>query len=277
LNPRTLEPSNPSPGVAFFALAWLVLTLVPSLAIVWKIPDAPVAERYLYMPSVGFCVLVGDLVARLWVALPTKPARWATAVGVGVLLLAAGLGTVRRNPVWHDDIALWQDTEQKSQVSGMAARGLGTAYQQAGRIAEARAAFERALQRRNTPRGLQTIHNNLGTMAMYDRDYAAAQRYYQAALAQDPNSADALFNLGLAVLQGGGATREAAQAALSLYQRALAVNPHDPDIEAALAQAFDILGQPTAATQHARRALDLGAQGQTADSLRALLQRAGSG
>ena len=270
-DPRTLGPSNPS--VPLFALAWLALTLVPSLAIVWKIPDAPLAERYLYLPSVGFCLLVGDVVARLWAAASTRPARWATAAGVGALLLAAAVGTVRRNPVWHDDVALWTDTEQKSRVSGMAARGLGTAYQQSGRIAESRAAFERALQRRNTPRGLQTIYNNLGTMAMYDRDYTAAQRYYQAALAQDPNSGDALFNLGLAVLQGGGATREAAQAALPHYQRALAVNPHDADIEAALAQAFDILGQPAAAAQHARRALELGAQGQTADGLRALLRR----
>ena len=68
----------------------------------------------------------------------------------------------------------------------MAARGLGTAYQQAGRAADARAAFERALTRRNTPRGLQTIYNNLGTLAMYDADYGAARRSYEQALAAAP-------------------------------------------------------------------------------------------
>ena len=188
-----------SAGLPLFALAWLALTLVPSLAIVWKIPDAPLAERYLYLPSVGFCLLVGDLVARLWAALPGAAARRATAIGLGALLLAAAAATVRRNPVWHDDVALWADTEAKSRLSGMAARGLGTAYQQAGRFAEARAAFERALQRRNTQRGLQTIYNNLGTLAMFDHDYAAAQRYYEAAMAANP-SADTVFNLGLAVL-----------------------------------------------------------------------------
>src|SRR5262249_10126140 len=141
-----------------------------------------------------------------------------------------------------------------------------------GRPADARAAFERALQRRNTQRGLQTIYNNLGTLAMFDRDYPAAQRYYEAAMAANP-SADTVFNLGLAVLYAGGRTPAAAQEALPHYQRAQSINPHDADVEAALAEAYDILGQHDAAVQHAQRSLDLGAQGQTADSLRAMLQR----
>jgi tetratricopeptide (TPR) repeat protein len=262
-------------GLPLFALAWLVLTLMPSLAIVWKIPDAPLAERYLYLPSVGLSLLAGDLVARLW-ARASARARPAIASGLGLLLLAAGAGTVRRNPVWHDDIALWTDTEPKSRVSGMAARGLGTAYQQTGRAADARAAFERALGRRNSPRGLQVIHNNLGTLAMYDGDYAAARRHYEAALAANPNGADTLFNLGLAVLQGGGRSPESARAALPYYQRAQRLDPHDPDVEAALAQAYSILGDGAAAAQHASRALALGAQGPTAESLRATLRNTGA-
>ena len=268
MNPRTLEPSNPS--VALYALIWLALTLTPSLAILWKIPDAPLAERYLYLPSVGFCLLAGDVTARLWTWAANQRRRLAIGAVIGALILAAAVGTMRRNPVWHDDIALWEDTEPKSQASGMAARSAGTAYQQAGRTAEARAAFERALTRRNTPRGLQTIYNNLGTLAMYDGDYAAAQRHYEAALAANA-SADTMFNLGLAILQAGGRSREAAHAALVHYQRAQSINPHDPDIEAALAQVYDILGQRDVAAQHARRALELGAQGQTADGLRAML------
>jgi len=270
-NPRTLGPWDPSGPL--FALSWLLLTLIPSLAIVWKIPDAPLAERYLYLPSVGFCLLVGHLVARLWSVASARSARVAIAAGLGALLLAAAIGTVRRNGVWYDDIALWEDTEPKSQVSGMAARSLGTAYQHRGRPADARAAFERALQRRNTLRGRQIIYNNLGTLAMYDGDYAAAQRNYESALAANPNGPDTLFNLGLAVLHGGGRSPQAARAALAYYRRAQRINPHDPDIEAALAEAYDVLGQPAAVAQHARRALELGAQGQTADSLRALLAR----
>jgi tetratricopeptide (TPR) repeat protein len=257
--------------VPLFAMSWLVLTLVPSLAIVWKIPDAPLAERYLYLPSVGLCLLIGALLARGWARTSSRPARIAIAGGGAILLTAAAIGTIRRNPVWHDDVALWEDTEAKSQVSGMAARGLGTAYQQTGRPAAARSAFERALQRRNTPRGLQTIYNNLGTLAMYDGDYAEAERQYRAALAATPNAPDTLFNLGLAILQRGHLSPEAARAALPYYEQARRANPHDSDVEAAIAQAYEVLGDGAAAAEHARAALALGASGATAASLRAML------
>ncbi|MGH7786609.1 MAG: tetratricopeptide repeat protein, partial [Candidatus Binatia bacterium] len=258
-------------GVALFAVGWIGLTLVPSLTIIWKITDAPLAERYLYMPSAGFCLLVGELVRRAWDAAALRRRRPALAAALAVPLLAAALATVAHNPVWRDDISLWTDTEPKSQTSGMAARGLGTAYQQAGRTSDARAAFERALQRRNSPRGLQTIHNNLGTLAMYAGDYGSARQHYETALAVNPNAPDTLFNLGLAILQGSQQSPAAAQEALQYYRRAQALNPHDPDIEAAFAQAYALLGDHAAAAQHARRALDLGASGATADSLRALV------
>lgn len=264
--------TDPSDGLPLFALAWLALALVPSLAILWKIPDAPLAERYLYLPSVGFCLLAGDLLGRAWDAAGSGRARLAIGIAAGVALLACAAGTLRRNPVWRDDIALWEDTEPKSQLSGMAARGLGTAYQQAGRAAEARAAFERALTRRNDARGLQVAYNNLGTLAMYEGDYAGARRHYEAALVAAPNAADTLFNLGFAVVQGGGRSPVAVREAISLYRSAAALSPRDPDVEAGLAQAYEIIGERDAAALHARRALELGATGPTAESLRALLR-----
>ncbi|MEO8603015.1 MAG: tetratricopeptide repeat protein [bacterium] len=264
-------------GLPLFCLLWVGLTLVPSLAILWKIPDAPLAERYLYLPSVGFCLLVGDLGGRAWRGARRPAVRTGLLTAAALVLLFAGGATVARNPVWHDDLALWSDTEAKSQVSGMAARNLGTAYQQIGRPDEARAAFARALARRNDARGLQTIHNNLGTMAMMDGDFAAAQRSYEQALAGAPDASDTLFNLGLAILQGGGATPDAARRALPSLERAGVLNPHDADIETGLGQAYLILGERDRAIEHLRRALELNPSAHTAQGARTLLQQAGAG
>ena len=260
-------------GLPLFALLWIGLTLVPSLAILWKIPDAPLAERYLYLPSAGFCLLAGDLAARGWARLPTVTARRVVAAAGVVVLLLAGAGSALRSRVWHDDIALWEDTEAKSQVSGMAARNLGTAYQQAGRAADARAAFARALERHNDPRGLQTIHNNLGTLAMMDGDFAAAQRAYEQALVAAPDAPDTLFNLGLALLHGGGSTPDAARRALPKLQRALALNPHDADVEAGLGQVYLILDDRPQACEHLHRAEQLRPSEHTAQGIRQLLSQ----
>lgn len=258
-------------GLPLFALSWIALTLVPSLAILWKIPDAPLAERYLYLPSAGFCLLVGDLAGRGWARLATPTGRRTAAAAAAVLLLAAGAAAARRGRVWHDDISLWEDTEAKSQLSGMAARNLGTAYQQAGRSADARAAFARALSRRNDARGLQTIHNNLGTLALMDGDHAAARREYEAALAVAPDAPDTLFNLALAILHGGGSTPAAAREALPKLERARDGNPHDADIEAGLGQVYLILDDRPRACEHLRRAAQLRPSDRTAAGIRQML------
>ena len=157
----------------------------------------------------------------------------------------------------------------------MAARNLGTAYQQAGRAADARAAFARALERRNDARGLQTIHNNLGTLAMMDGDFAAARSAYEQALVAAPDAPDTLFNLALAILHGGDSTPEAARQALPKLERARAQNPHDADIEAGLGQVYLILGERQAACEHLRRAEQLRPSERTAAGIRQMLAQCG--
>ena len=175
--------------------------------------------------------------------------------------------------MWHDDIALWEDTEPKSQASGMAARNLGTAYQQAGRAAEARAAFARALERRNDARGLQTIHNNLGTLAMMDGDFPTAQRAYEQALIAAPDAPDTLFNLGLALLHGGGSTPEAARAASCPSSSAPARSTRTTPTSRPLSgQFYLILDEKPRACEHLHRAEQLRPSERTAAGIKQLLR-----
>jgi tetratricopeptide (TPR) repeat protein len=258
------------PLPAFFVL-WVLLTLVPSLTIVWKIPDAPIAERYLYLPSVGFCLLVGYALERLTSSARQAWVRPAVAVLCVSLLAGGAFATVRRNRVWRDDLALWEDTALKSQRSGMAFRSLATAYQRAGRHAEARHYFERALDRRNDAKGLQIIYNNLGTLAMQGQNFEAAVRRYREALQANPNAPDSLFNLGLAIFHAGGRSESAARQALEYYRQAEQLSPHDPDVQAALGQALFLVGDEQEAREHMQRALDLGVQEATAVGIRRML------
>jgi tetratricopeptide (TPR) repeat protein len=256
-----------------FFLLWVLLALAPSLAIVWKIPDAPMAERYLYLPSVGFSLLVGYAVKRL---LSSARQAWmgaAMAAFCASLLAAGAFATVRRNRVWSDDIALWGDAAKKSGRSGMAFRSLATAYQKRGRFDDARRYFEQALERRNDAKGLQVIYNNLGTLAMQKQNFEEASHRYRQALQANPNAADSLFNLGLSIFYAGNGSAEAAQEALDYYRRAEALSPHDPDIQAALGQTLLALGEEQRAREHMQRALDLGVQEATAVGIRRMLEK----
>lgn len=258
-------------SLPLFFVLWMVLTLAPSLTIVWKIPDAPMAERYLYLPSAGFCLLVAFAVKGLLSAPRTARLRPALAALCILLLAGSAFATVRRNRVWKNDLALWEDAARKSRRSGMAFRSLATAYQRAGSYDEARQYFELALGRRNDAKGLQVIHNNLGTLAMQAQSFDEAVRQYREALEANPNAPDSLFNLGLALFYAGGRTQSAARQALAYYRKAERLSPHDPDIQAALGQALLVVGERQRAREHMQRALDLGVQEATAAGIRRML------
>jgi tetratricopeptide (TPR) repeat protein len=166
-----------------FLLLWIAFTLAPALAIVLKIPFAPVAERYLYLPSVGYCLLFGYGAMKLFSVLTSREARAAVAVAMVALLSIGVAATVRRNAVWRSNLTLWQDTVTKNLTDGLPMRSLATTYQQLGDAAKAKEYFLLALQRRNDAAGLLTIYNNLGSLAMMEKKLDEAEGYYRSALA----------------------------------------------------------------------------------------------
>jgi tetratricopeptide (TPR) repeat protein len=261
-------------------LLWMGLTLLPSLAIVLKIPNAPVAERYLYLPSVAFCLLCGYAAARLLEAASSGSARMVIG-GLLLLLLAGGAAaTVQRNTIWRSNLSLWTDTVAKNTTDGLPMRSLAAAYLDLGEREQAAEYFRLALQRRNDRLGRFTIHNNLGSLAMQEKRLADAQREYDTALAIDPNAPDALFNLGLISLTRALDTDSAhdapwkhdqAERARQLFERALQLSPLDPDIHVALGQTLTAVGDPSGARARYQRALELGLPAPTAASVRKLL------
>lgn len=95
----------------FFA-TWVLITLSPAVvATVLGLPSVPWAERYLYVPLIGFSLGLGLGFAKL------KEKHKKTAI-MSVLLIASifWATTFYRSYVWADELRLWEDTVRKSDI-----------------------------------------------------------------------------------------------------------------------------------------------------------------
>ena len=84
-----------------FCGAWMTITLAPMMILhsVYHL----VQDYYLYLPSVGWCILLGDVIAD--VARQSAFARRFAFAGVGALLIVYAVALWRVEPYWHDDVS----------------------------------------------------------------------------------------------------------------------------------------------------------------------------
>ncbi|WP_224985042.1 tetratricopeptide repeat protein [Geomonas agri] len=180
--------------VALFGLAWVLINYVPISNIV-PIPSDPVNERFLYLPAIGFFMVVGALAA--WVR-STDKARLILSVVVATLVAASSAVTVQRNREWKDYYSLAASGVKNNPGSAEAHYHLGTALKDKGDLEAARREWESAL--RIDPANSDSL-TQMGTLAAMKGDLRSAERYYAIALLSpngkaDPYKAMAHFNLG---------------------------------------------------------------------------------
>jgi hypothetical protein len=96
-----------------FATLWVFLALIPVLN-VNAVGRNVFTERYLYLPSVGFCFLVVLMAAQVGRLLPERFRSPAAAVVLTSILLLFMAATFARNSVWKDDSALFTRTLESS-------------------------------------------------------------------------------------------------------------------------------------------------------------------
>ncbi|HWO00883.1 MAG TPA: tetratricopeptide repeat protein [Blastocatellia bacterium] len=95
--------------VARFGILWFVINLLPVLNLRAFGPEFLVQERYVYLPSIGFSLLVAMALVRVpierWFTLGSR--RTAQAIVVALVVLALTGKTFAQNMVWKDDSTLW--------------------------------------------------------------------------------------------------------------------------------------------------------------------------
>lgn len=105
------------------------------------------AERYLYLPSVLFCLAAACGMTAVWRAARARgaAARGAAALAAAALLAAFAVRTVTRNADWRDEKTLWTVASRQSPTAARAWYNLGVLARQEGDAAAAKGLFRRAL------------------------------------------------------------------------------------------------------------------------------------
>jgi Tfp pilus assembly protein PilF len=221
------------------------------------------AERLLYLPSVGWTLLVATGIDKL---LRTPRYR---AVGTALALLimvALAARTWARNEDWKDNPTLFASTARSAPHSAKAQYNLGTALQASDGHGAAVGQFERALAIAAWTEGAA-----LGMGVEYERTgrIDAAVQWYRKALQIAPDMHDAHTNLCHVLFSNG---RFAAAAAAC--RNGLRYDPVDPNLLKGLGASLVALGETDKGIEVLHRSLALNASDHELETFVARLEPA---
>lgn len=232
---RNRKPSVVAAGILVFFLCLLPVSHLIPFAVI-------MAERFLYLPSVAVCLVLGWLAREV----ATRKQWLLYAVGLPILLVCGAL-TVLRNADWADLDRLWNKTAACAPDAYQPYNNIGTARLRAGRPAEALAFFEKAA--RISPTSPQPYYNAGLALQKLGRT-GAAERAYRKALTLAPDHTPALLNLGT-ILEARGDL----EGAKRLYLLARRGDASDPAPYVDLGNIFQRQGRLPEAEKLFRQAL----------------------
>ena len=135
----SISPDTLAPGAMGFGVLWFAVTLSPVSNLLF-LTGVLLAERTLYLPSVGFAAGAGWMLAQLrW----ERP-RTGTVVAVAVLALLC-CRTMVRNPAWKDNASVFGTMLRERPESGRAQWVSGDMYMGRGDHQRGVAAYRRAI------------------------------------------------------------------------------------------------------------------------------------
>ncbi|XP_068163260.1 protein O-mannosyl-transferase TMTC2-like [Antennarius striatus] len=193
--PRTSLP--PTENLVLFSLGIMSLPFIPATNLFFYVGFV-IAERVLYIPSIGFCLLVAAGARTLYVRMRTKSFKAIFLSLCTGLVLLNGLRTVQRNRDWSNEENLY-----KSGIGVNPAKAwgnLGNVLKNQGKMVEAEKAYRNALHHRGN---MADMLYNLGLLLQENEHFSEALHYYKLAIGSRPTLASAYLNTGIILMNQG--------------------------------------------------------------------------
>ena len=202
--------------------AWVFygVLLLPVSGVVAFGPYA-VADRFSYLPSLGWAVLLGAGLFYCWQLWVSERIGVRTLVLTQSLtaLLLVGLGalTWQQTRIWHNSETLWRHALALDEKSSFAHNNLGLALADRGAFAEAIEEFRKAVEIDPT---FVEAHTNLGIFLAKRGSSEEAVSHLRQALGIDPTFTNAQNTLGNILADKGESDK-----AIEHFHKALQTNP----------------------------------------------------
>jgi tetratricopeptide (TPR) repeat protein len=250
-----------------FGIGWFFMTLFPVYNLI-QIYN-PFAERYLYIPLLGFCLVIAIFLEALLSRISVSRAGILRIFVVACVVGAYSLITINRNRDWKDSYSLWTQTLKVEPDSFRAHGNLARVYQKRGMLdasmrevkktlelnptdfkayynlgvvsgeqgfaAEAISAYQKTIAM--NPR-FKNAHFNLGTIYKAQNRLEPAKQAFKRVVEIDPDDIEARNNLGVIYAMQGKL-----DAAIIEWQRVLALDPANPDAQANIEKAKTLIDQ----------------------------------
>ena len=229
------------------------------------------SERFLFMPSVGFCFIVALLMYRVYKMMNKgKGFVFKNMVPVllfgGCITLAFGAKTILRNPVWENNFTLFTTDVNVSQNSAKLQNAVGgeliRVYSKVSDESLKNQKLTEATQHLQTALKFHPTYKNsylqLGNCYNYLKQYEKSIEHYNKVLAMDPNDDNALKNMGITYRDAGryyGEEKGDLNTAINYLEKAYKVQPNEYETLRLLGVAYGVSGRNDKAIDFFTKAL----------------------
>ncbi|KAK1888195.1 Protein O-mannosyl-transferase TMTC2, partial [Dissostichus eleginoides] len=157
-----------------------------------------IAERVLYIPSMGFCLLVAVGMRSLYVRLRRRSFRTMLVYCSATVVLLFSVKTVLRNKDWQNEEMLYKSGIYVNPAKAWG--NLGNVLKSQGEMEEAEQAYRNALYYRSN---MADMLYNLGLLLQESNKFSEALHYYKLAIGSRPTLASAYLNTGIILMNQG--------------------------------------------------------------------------
>jgi tetratricopeptide (TPR) repeat protein len=294
-------------GIILFSIFFFIVTLAPSMMlIVFRISETPLADRYLYIPSFAFSLILGFA----FLAIPTRfedskmkessvkvstakelsmkeSLNLANLLRISIFLILLGIillysiQTIKRNGIWRNDTTFWEDVAEKVPDHALPHLNLGLAYASGNRLEEAEIEYRKALESKSYDKLRALTFNSLGRIYFNRRDYHSAEEYFQQAISLRSKDAVPYFNMAVLYweryveefVEGAPHKSELVEKSVQYLDKALQSNPQYSKAHNLYGEILYRFGYYKEARKHLETVLRYEKEGDLAQSAKDILDK----